>query len=59
MNEILHSDTLKVFSIQAGGVGLWWLDWIPFGMQMFISALTIVFMYYKVRLIRREYHKDQ
>ena len=51
MNEILHSDTLKVFGIQAGGVGLWWLDWIPFGMQLFISGLTIVFMYYKVKLI--------
>ena len=59
MNEILHSDTLKVFGIQAGGVGFWLLDWIPFGMQLFISGLTIVFMYYKVKLIRREYQKEQ
>jgi len=54
MSDLLHSDTLKVFGIQAGGFGVWWIDWLPFFLQITISVLTIIFMFYKIKIIRKQ-----
>ena len=52
MNEIVNSDSLKVFGVTIGTMGVWMVDWIPFILQTVSSVLFIIYMVHKIKQIR-------
>ena len=52
MNEIINSDSLKVFGFNIGTMGIWMADWIPFVLQTVSSVLFIIYMVHKIKQIR-------
>jgi|TARA_Y100000034_G_C6757217_1_gene336991 uncharacterized membrane protein YuzA (DUF378 family) len=54
MGEVINSDSLKVFGLNIGTMGVWMVDWIPFVLQTVSSILFIIYMIYKIKQLRRK-----
>ena len=47
-------DSLKVSATSFGTFGVWYLDFIPFILQIIIAIMTIIYLGYKIKLIRKD-----